>query len=56
MKKPYRKVEAQTQKEVTAKEQVIAYQLMDSNCLLAHTLTNEKSFDLARNSPLIFMN
>lgn len=35
--KTLQKSRSSNRKEVTAKEQVIAYQLMDSNCLLAHT-------------------
>lgn len=56
--KTLQKSRSSKKKEVPAKEQVIAYQLMDSNSLLAHTLTtvNERSFDLARSSPSIFMN
>lgn len=55
---PFQESRSSNTKEAAAKYQVIARQLMHSNCLLAHTepVVNERSFDLARSSALIFMN
>lgn len=55
---PFQESRSSKTKEAAAKYQVIAHQLMHSNCLLAHTepAVNERSFDLARSSALIFMN